>query len=350
MKKLSWGLVAVPISIVAEIAGAETLVFISAVVAIVPLAGFIGKATEELAVHVGPRMGGFLNATFGNVTELIIAIFLIRAAEIAVVKASITGAIVGNLLLVLGASFLAGGLRHREQTFNPQVAGMHSASLALAIIGLMMPALFHRAVPGASFVAEEAVSLTVATILIVLYVASVLFSFVTHQELLAVPIAHEVARWSRRTAAIVLGGATAFVALESELLVGSLEHATEALGISKVFVGLIIVPLVGNAAEHGSAVMLAAKNKVDVALEIAVGSSTQIALFIAPLLVFLSLAIGNPMDFFFSGFEIAAVAFSTAIVALISLDGRSNWLEGAQLIAAYLIMAVSFLFVPVIPE
>lgn len=346
MKKLSWGLLAVPLSVLARVMGAETLVFVASAIAIVPLAGFMGRATEELAIVSGPRIGGFLNATFGNAAEVIIGVFLILGGEIEVVKASITGSIIGNILLVLGAAFFVGGLRHREQTFSAQAAGMHSASLALAVVGLMMPALFHRAAPEAGFGATETVSLGVALILMTVYVSSLVFSFVTHQELIPTHAHAGKAMWSRRLAMAILLGATVLTAIESEFLVHSLESATEALGLSKLFVGLILVPLVGNVAEHGGAVFLAAKNKVDVSLEIAIGSSTQIALLVAPLLVFVSLIVGKPMDFFFTGFEIAAVGFSAAIVALIALDGKSNWLEGAQLMAAYLIMAISFLFLP----
>lgn len=346
MNRLMWGLVAVPVSVAARFLGAETVVFITAIVAIIPLAGLMGRATEELAIHASPRVGGFLNATFGNSAELVIAFFLLTAGEAEVVKLSITGSIIGNLLLVLGAALFLGGLRHPLQSFNAQVAGMHSASMVLALVGLMMPALFHAAVPEAEFVAVETVSVGVAVVLMTLYVASLLFSFVTHAEQIPIHASDEKAHWSKRRALVTLIGATALVAVESDLLVETLEHATEALGLSRAFVGLILVPLVGNAAEHSSAVVLAMKNKVDVGLEIAVGSSTQIALFVAPLLVILSLLIGKPMDFFFSGFEIAAVGLSAAVVALISLDGRSNWLEGAQLLAAYLIIGLSFFFLP----
>lgn len=346
MNRLYWGLVAVPVSIVARILGADTLVFVFSAVAIIPLAGLMGRATEELALLSGPRIGGFLNATFGNAAELIIAIFLIGKGEIEIVKASITGSIIGNILLVLGAALFVGGLRHREQKFSASVAGMHSASLALAVVALIMPALFHAAAPKAGFSQTETLSIGVAVVLMAAYICSLVFSFVTHRGVLSEFLEEEQAKWSRRSAIGVLAGATAFVALESEFLVHSLEEATEALGLSKLFVGLIVVPIVGNAAEHSSAVLLAAKNKVDVALEIAIGSSTQIALFVAPLLVFISLAAGHPMDFFFSTFEIAAVGVSAAIVNLIALDGRSNWLEGAQLMAAYLIMALSFFFLP----
>jgi Ca2+:H+ antiporter len=342
---LSWLLALIPVSVAAEIAHAEVLVFFTAAGAILPLAGIIGQSTEQIAAHAGPRLGGFLNATFGNVAELIISVFLILDDEVEVVKASLTGSILGNLLLVLGLSFFVGGLRHREQRYNAQAAGVHSTSLTLAVIGLLMPALFVLTTGERDFLHREVVSGVVAGLLILLYVGALAFMMVTHQDLFRTQ--HEAeAQWSLRRGVTVLVVATAFVALESEFLVGALDPAIERLGLSKFFVGLIVVPIVGNAAEHGSAVLFAARNKVDITLEIATGSSTQIALFVAPALVFISLVVGHPMDFIFTPFEIAAVGVSSLIAALISLDGKSNWLEGAQLMAAYLIIAISFFFVP----
>lgn len=345
MRKSYIAFIGVPVSVAAAIAHMPTVSFIAAIVAIVPAAGVIGRATEELAAHLGPRAGGLVNATFGNVTELVIGILLIRAGEVEVVKVSLVGSIIGNMLLVLGAAFLFGGVRHREQTFNAKVAGMHSASLMLAVLGMAMPSIFHSVSGRAPFLQTETVSLGVAGILMLLYVSSLVFSYVTHQDVLGVVHTVEKASWSKRTAMFVLAGATVLVAFESELLVRSLEPATEAFGLSKLFVGLMLIPLVGNVAEHWSAVILAMRNKVDTAIEIAVGSSIQIALLVAPLLVFVSLAMGQPMNFFFSTFEVAALGLATAVVTVISLDGRSNWLEGAQLIAAWLIMGLSFYFV-----
>jgi Ca2+:H+ antiporter len=293
---------------------------------------------------VGPRLGGLINATFGNVTELILAIFLILEGRIAIVKASLTGSILGNLLLVLGLSFFLGGLKHEEQEYNARSASVHATSLVLAVTGLLMPALFalgqHR-----TLVQREVVSGTVAAVLIALYVAALAFTLITHEHLFHTPQANEEPSWSRGRAIGALLAATAFVALMSEFLVGSLDTAIESLGLSEAFVGLILIPIIGNAAEHSSAVMFALRNKVDVTLEIAIGSSTQIALFVAPALVFISLLVGHPMDFVFSTFEVAAVAVSTFLVFMISVDGRSNWLEGAQLMGAYGIMAISFYFV-----
>jgi Ca2+:H+ antiporter len=344
--RLSWLLVFVPVSLLARLfSGPDLLVFFTAAAAILPLAGSIGRSTDELAKRAGPRVGGLLNATFGNVTELIIAIFLILDDQLDVVKASLTGSILGNLLLVLGISFLAGGIRHHEQRFNAQSAGIHATSLALAVTGLLMPALFVLTSGRHGLLEREVVSGTVAGVLMALYVAALVFTQVTHEHLFRSPAPAERPEWSSRKAVVVLVAATALVALESELLVHALEPALQDLGLSKFFVGLILVPIIGNAAEHSSAVMFALRDKVDVTLEIAIGSSTQIALFVAPALVFLSLAVGHPMDFVFSTFEVAAVGLSTLIVALISVDGRSNWLEGAQLTGAYVIMAISFFFV-----
>jgi Ca2+:H+ antiporter len=342
---IAWAAAGLVASVVAEVLGVTWLVFVGSVVGIIPLAGLIGLATEDLAARSGPRIGGFLNATFANLPELIISAFLLLAGEVAVVKLAITGAIIGNLLLVLGASMFFGGLRHPEQTFNARIAGMHSASLALAEVGLIMPALFHDTAPHASFLAGETISVGVGTILITLYLSSLLFSFRTHRDILGVVPVEATPRWSVGRATLLLAGAAGATALLSDFLVGSLQPAIDALGLSKPFVGLVLVPVVGNAAEHAGAVRLAMLGQMDVAIEIAVGSSTQIALFVAPLLVFFSLAVGRPIDFFFSGFEVAAVGLSTAIVALIALDGRSDWLEGAQLLAAYVIIALSFYFV-----
>ena len=342
---LDWLLVLVPVSAILQLAGGnELLIFLTSAGAILPLAGLIGRSTDQLALHTGPRIGGLVNATFGNVTELVIAFFLILDDQVDIVKASLTGSIIGNLLLVLGLSFLLGGLKHEEQTYNARAASIHATSLVLAVTGLLMPALF--ALGGReSFAQREVVSGTVAAVLMILYAAALLFTLVTHEHLFRTPSPEERPEWSRRKAVGVLLVATAFVALEAEFLVSSLEPALEDLGLSEFFVGLIVIPIIGNAAEHSSAIMFALRDKVDVTLEIAIGSSTQIALFVAPALVFISLFVGHPMDFVFSTFEVAAVALSTVLVFMISSDGRSNWLEGAQLTGAYAIMAISFFFV-----
>ncbi len=343
---LDWLLVLVPVAIGLELAnGPDLAIFVASAAAIVPLAGLIGRSTEQLALHTGPRIGGLINATFGNVTELIIAFFLILDDKTQIVKASLTGSIIGNLLLVLGLSFLLGGLRHKEQHYSANAASVHSTSLVLAVTGLLMPALFALGASGTDLLEREVVSATVAAVLMALYVAALVFTLVTHEHLFHVPDEGEAPAWSKRKAIGMLLLATGMVALMSEFLVGSLEPALADIGLSEFFVGLILIPIIGNAAEHSSAVMFALRNKVDVTLEIAIGSSTQIALFVAPALVFISLAVGHPMDFIFSTFEVAAVALSTILVFMISSDGRSNWLEGAQLMGAYVIMAISFFFV-----
>lgn len=342
--RLEWLLVFVPIAIVLEVIGASPLaVFGTSALAILPLAGAIGHGTEELAARSGPQVGGLLNATFGNVTEMIISFFLILEGEIEVVKASLAGAIIGNVLLVLGLAFLLGGLRRQQQEFNIATATLHSASLVIAVVALLMPALFSFT-PEASNFRTEAVSVGVSVVLMTLYILSLLFALITHKKLFASAMEGSEPKWSLGRALGLLTGATVLVGVMSELLTGALDATTEELGLSKLFVGLIVVPIIGNAAEHSSAVVLAMKDKMDISIEIAIGSSVQIALFVAPALVFASLLVGQPMNFIFTGYEIAAVAFSSAILAFIALDGRSNWFEGAQLLAAYVIVAVSFFF------
>ncbi len=343
--RIEWLLVLVPIAIVLEFTHApEVALFVVAAGAVIPLALLMGAATEELAVRSGPQLGGFLNATFGNLAELIIAYFLIVEGQLEIVKASLTGAIIGNVLLILGLSFLAGGWKRVEQTFSTASAELHSSTLVIAVIALMMPALFH-ATAGSTEFRDEAVSVGVSIVLILTYVASLLFALKTHRSLFAHEAAHgEVATWSLRRGITTLAVATAFVAWMSEILVGALEHTTEELNLSPLFVGLIIVPLISNAAEHFSAILLAMKDKMSVSVEIAIGSSVQIALFVAPVLVFLSLLVGNRLDLIFTSFEIAAVGFSSLILAFIALNGRSNWFEGILLLSAYIIMAISFFF------
>ena len=342
--KMEWLLVFVPVAFVLEFAhGPEVAVFATAALAVLPLAVLMGHATEELAVRSGPQLGGFLNATFGNLAELIIAFFLILEGELEIVKASLTGAIIGNVLLILGLSFLLGGWKRQQQQFSLASAELHSSGLVIAAIALLMPALFFTSGQVTEF-RTEAVSVGVSVVLILTYAFSLIFSMKTHRSLFAHEGGHEVAKWSVRRAVTTLAVATVFVAVMSEFLVGALNHTVEELDLSPLFVGLIIVPLISNAAEHASAILLAMKDKMSVSIEIAIGSSVQIALFVAPVLVFLSLLTGNHLDLIFTGFEIAAVGFSAVILAFIALDGRSNWFEGVLLLAAYIIMAISFFF------
>jgi Ca2+:H+ antiporter len=340
-----WLLVFVPISLAVGVAGSAPLaVFVTAGLAIVPLAAVIGRATESLAIRSGPRLGGLLNATFGNITELILGVLLVAAGEFEVVKASLIGSIIGNLVFVLGASFLVGGLIHKELRFSARSAGVQTVSLLVAVLGLVMPALFVNLEPSSGR-ERLTISVVVAGVLIISYVASLLFTQVTHATIYNVPAGDEETDWSRRRAMLTLALGAAVVGVESELLVRSLEPTIATVGLSRVFVGVFVVAIIGNAAEHASAVFFAVRDRADVTMEITLGSSTQIALFVAPLLVFVSLFLHRPMDFVFSPLEVVALGLATLIVGLIARDGRGNWLEGLQLLGVYVILAVSFFYV-----
>lgn len=347
-KRIIYGLlVFVPAAIVAELMGASpTVVFILSAVAIIPLADLIGEATEELASRTGPRVGGLLNATLGNAAEVIIAIFAIREGLLDLVKASITGSILGNLLLVLGLSVLLGGLRNGIQTFDRRQAALNGTMLMLAVSALVIPSLFSRAIEP-DFVAERAFSESVAIVMIALYGLSVFYYLTTQKG----PLAREAAvveedHWSVRRSLITLGLATAGVAFLSEVLVGAVEPVVETLGLTEFFVGIIIIPIVGNVAEHLVAVEVAIKNRMELSLSVSLGSSLQIALFVAPLLVFISLLFDDTLLLIFTDFELIALFSASLIAALVALDGESNWLEGAQLLAVYLIIGLAFFFLP----
>jgi Ca2+:H+ antiporter len=344
VKFLNLFLLAIPISIFLQLAHCSpVLLFVAAGLSIIPLAGLMGKATEEIAIYVGPRIGGLLNAAFGNAAELIITIFALKAGLVEVVKASITGSIIGNLLLVLGLSMLLGGFKYKSQKFNKAAAGMHTSMLLMAVTGLIIPAVF---LSTHSNPAAEPLSLGVALVLMLVYLLSLIFSLHTHKDVFRPSQEHaETPSWSKLKALLILLVATLFVVLESEFLVEGIDPVVKTLGISELFIGVIVIPIIGNAAEHSTSVMMALKNKMEISLEIAIGSSTQIALFVAPLLVFLGYFIGHPLDLIFTGYELIVIIMATVITAMINLDGRSNWLEGAQLLAAYAIMALSFLFV-----
>jgi len=344
---LRWCLLLIPLSLIATaVPNGALFVFLASAGALMPLAELIGTCTEQIAVHAGPRTGGLLNATFSNVTELIVAIFLLADGQAVIVKASLTGSILGNLLLVLGVALLAGGLRRPVQRFSAAAAGVHTTSLTLAVIGFLMPGVFVLTTNTHDAFQREVVSTIVAVVLIALYLAALIFTQTNRDHLFRVPQTEDVAVWSLRQSVVVLVLAAAATALEAGLLVGALEPALAIMGLSKFFVGFILVPIVGNVAENSSAVRFALRNKLDVTLEIAIGSSTQVALFVAPALVLISLALGRPMDLVFTAFQLTAVGLATLIVTRVSHDGRSNWLEGAQLIAAYVIVAVSSFFVP----
>ncbi len=324
------------------------IAFTVACLSLLPPAAIMGKATEELAKYVGSTIGGLLNATFGNATELIVAIFALKAGMFDVVKASITGSIIGNVLVVLGFAALVGGWKKREQQFHVVAASSNASMLLLAVVALLVPAIFIHATPAEVAGDQTVLSLGfwVAVVLIVAYGAGLLFSLKTHRDVFDGDTDHEEPAWSRAFAIAVLVGATIIVSFNSEVLVVALEPILEHGSLSPLFVGVIILPFVGNAAEHAGAVFQAAKDKMDIALTIAVGSSTQVALFVAPVLIFISWAMGTPMTYIFEVPEIVVIAAAVAIVNFISFDGKTNWFEGFLLLATYAIMALTFYFIP----
>jgi Ca2+:H+ antiporter len=372
-------------------------IFVIACLGIIPLAGLMGHATEDISEQVGEGLGGLLNATFGNAAELIIAIVALRAGLYDLVKASITGSIIGNVLLVFGLSALVGGLRFETQRFNRTAAGLGSTLLVLSAVGLVVPAIFHYLVGATAPEAERNLSLEISIVLMATYVASLVFTLRTHKHLYmgdaakataenasaadgthgagalhAAGGAHGTAGTSAAGGAHAAGGAAAAgathgahpsmkraiglllaatvgVAIMAEFLVGAATETAEQLGWSEVFVGVIVVAIIGNAAEHSTAIIMAAKNKMDAAINIAVGSSIQVALFVAPLLVFLSYVIGGrgPMDLIFTPLEVLAVAVCVGIMAFCATDGESHWMEGVQLLAVYVILGIAFYFLPV---
>jgi Ca2+:H+ antiporter len=340
-------LIFAPIAILGEfLHWSPNLLFVTSALAIIPVAWLLGHATEELAVHTGPRLGGLLNATLGNAAELIITIFAIRAGLLDLVKASITGSIIGNILLVMGLSILLGGLKNGPQRFNRTEAGVNATQLLLAVLALAVPSLFFFA-HTENYGPVEWLSLGTAAAMLVIYALGLLFVFrYTKADAAA---AHEVETghapaWTVKKSLLVLLGATVVVAVLSEILVGGVEHVAEAYGISEFFIGIIVVPLVGNVAEHLVAVQAAVKNKMDLSMTVSLGSSLQIALFVAPVLVFLSLIMGNPLTLVFNQFELVALLGGTLIAAFVAVDGESQWLEGAQLLVLYIILALAFFF------
>lgn len=328
-----------------------TPIFVTASLAIIPLAGLMGRATEQLAHHVGAGLGGLLNATFGNAAELIIAGFALHAGLHDVVKASITGSIIGNVLLVFGLATLIGGLKFPVQKFNRTAASLGGTMLVLSAIGLVIPAIFH-AVADVPPSTEFTLSRDIAIVLMASYALMLVFSLRTHPHLYMGDTAtpEEVGDThhpSARAALVLLLASAAAVGVMAEMLVGAIEPAAEQFGMSEVFVGVILVAIVGNAAEHSTAILVAVKNKMDLSVNIAVGSSIQIALFAAPLLVFMSYVIGPaPMDLVFTPFEVVAVGLSVGIIALITHDGESHWMEGVQLLAVYVMLGMGFWFLP----
>jgi Ca2+:H+ antiporter len=356
---LNWLLVFVPVAMAIRLwpqLGNETALFICSCLAVVPLAGWMGRATEELAERLGQGVGGLLNATFGNAAELIIALIALSKGLTGVVKASIAGSIIGNILLVMGVSILGGGLKFREQRFNQTAARASTTTLTLAAVALTIPTVFHVSAAGHSGgwsqVTEQKLSLAIAVVLFITYACLLGFELVTHKQLYAIESPeegegqHGAAGWSVTKSLLVLIVATCLVALMSEFLVGAVEAARSALGLTEVFVGVILIAVIGNAAEHSTAVMMAMKNKMGISLGIAVGSSLQIALFVAPVLVFASYFFGRPMDLEFTLPEVVSVIAAVHLIFQISGDGETNWLEGVQLLSVYLILGILFFYLP----
>ena len=345
MKYLNILLVFAPVAIVGRLLGwSPTLLFIASALAVVPAAGILGQATEELAAHTGPRVGGLLNATLGNAAELIITLFAIRAGLLELVKASITGSILGNVLLIMGFSVFLGGLKNGGQRFDKTQAGVNATQLILAVLALMVPSLFFFA-HTETFGPVESLSLGTAATMLILYALGLLFAFrytsVEPKLGQEVESAHHPA-WTTRKSLVLLIASTVLIAWLSEILVGAVEHTIATLGISEFFICIIVVPLVGNVAEHAVAVQTAWKNKMELSMAVSLGSSLQIALFIAPALVFVSLLMGHPLTLVFNKFEIVALFAGVLIAAFIAQDGETNWLEGAQLLAVYVILALAF--------
>ncbi len=349
----------VPAAVALDLADASPIVvFSSAAIAVIPCAALMGEATEHLAARTGPGIGGLLNVTFGNAPELIIAFFALLDGLHEVVKASIVGSVVGNVLLVLGAAMLVGGLPREKQTFSRTAANAQAAMLMLALAALVLPALF-QIVNGGGLpaVAEqrvdfgsdlEKISFGVALVLLASYAAGLVFSLRTHRDVFNPYGDHavdEAETWSTRRAAAALAAAAVAVGVTSEILVGSIEHASDDVGLSQFFVGVFVVAIVGNAAEHWVAVLVATKDKMDLAVNIAVGSSAQIAMFVAPVLVLLSFAVGpHPLALVFNGYELGALLFAVLIANLVTQEGESNWFEGVQLLALYAVLGLVFYF------
>lgn len=356
IKKLLLGmLIFIPVAALAKITNqSEIIIFITSALAIIPLADLIGEATEELSLHTGPRVGGLLNATLGNAAELIITIFAINRGLLDLVKASITGSIVGNLLLVMGLSLLLGGLKNGTQKFDRRNAATNATLLILAVLALLIPSLFDAGLRGIADAERAAanelfLSEGIAVVMIVLYGLSVYYSFTGGKQTDAAHVAEEevhTPKWSIQRCLIMLAGSTLGIVFMSEFLVGAVESVTVSLGLTEFFIGIIVIPLVGNIAEHLVAVEVAYKNKMELSLAVSIGSSLQIALFVAPVLVFISLLFGQNLLLVFTPYELITLVATCMIAAFIAQDGESNWLEGAMLIAVYIIIALAFFLLP----
>jgi Ca2+:H+ antiporter len=341
----------VPLSVWLGLTGASApVVFFVSCVAVIPLAGLMGRGTEQLTRHVGPGLGGLISSSFGNAAELILAFIALREGHVDVVKASLTGSIIGNMLLVLGLAMLLGGWKHKELRFSRAAAESNSSMMFLAVVALVIPAIYARVSQHQHPEHIESLSLDISAILMLTYAASLVFSLRSHRylfrpEVEPVESHDEGAPWSVGRAVGTLVIAAVLVAVVAEFLVGAVESAGQALGLGDVFMGVVVLALVGNAAENSTAVQVAMRNQMDLALAIAVGSSMQIAIFVAPLLVFAGHLMGQPLGLEFSVLEVAAVMLSVVTMTLLIRDGRTNWFEGLQLLAVYAILAMAFYFI-----
>ncbi|MBK8051491.1 MAG: calcium/proton exchanger [Anaerolineales bacterium] len=353
MKGIRWLLLLFPVAIAAELLHwGDLVIFAASALAIIPIAGLLGEATESLAEKTGPQIGGLLNATLGNAAELIITLIAINAGAIELVRASIIGSILGNLLFVLGLALLLGGIKNGVQRFDRTRVSVDATLTILAAIVISVPSLFSQSIEP-DFQRVEWLSLTTAAVVLLLYVLMLVYTLRTPAknhgdggESTAERVAHQGPHWSTSRALIIMVAAVAGLAVMSEFLVGTLDAVSESLGLTEFFVGIILVPIIGNVAEHLVAVQVARKNQMDLSLSIALGSSLQIALFVAPLLVFVSLMMGHPMSLEFNTFEVIAIVAASIVAAFVALDGRSNWLEGAMLLAVYGVLALGFYFLP----
>lgn len=344
-------LIAFPFALLAKwLNWGETWIFILSAVGVIPLAGLIGQATESLAAHTGPKLGGLINATLGNAAELIITLFAVKKGLLELVKASITGSIIGNLLFVLGISILVGGLKNGIQRFDKIHTVNNTILLTIAIVGLVIPSLFSHSTASGIDQRVEVLSLSVSGVMILLYVLGIVFALkskvITPLEAEPPVEMNPKDEWSVSKSIVLLALSTIGIVILSELLVGSAEAVVAKSGISEFFLGIILVPIIGNVAEHLVSITVAYKNKMELSMEIAVSSSLQIALFVAPILVFISLLMGNPLTLVFNPFELSALGAAVLICYFVSADGETNWLEGAALFAVYVILGLAFFIFP----
>jgi Ca2+:H+ antiporter len=333
------------------------ILFVVTAIALIPLAKLIGDATEHLSTHYGSTLGSLINVTFGNAAEIIIAIVAINAGLLELVKASITGSILGNIMLIFGLSMIAGGLRHKEQLFNKENVGLQSSLIFLALIGLAIPTILSSTMIGGNGIENQAkiqiLSDSVAILLLFVYIVGIIFTFFTHKHLFVIPHNnssgqdkdHDHGQWSKKKSFLMLGVSMIGVILVSEILVNSVEETSKEFGFGEMFVGAIIVGIVGNAAEHSSAIVLARKGKMDLSIGIAAGSGTQIALFVVPILVLVGIVLGQPFTLEFTMYELVTLFLAAIIMNLIAFDGKTNWFEGVMLTSVYIIIAIGFFFI-----